>query len=181
MPPKHKVNWVRKGRKGSETLRDHKKFEVKIDPSGGEFTMTENNFGPAAHFRLLIMVYAELCSALRCSRVRLVVVFSSFGRCCAQWVFWLESLICAHSLLARNSRQLDVVGQNFVSDVRAPDKSQSALNVEEKEQKSRKKPHFWLLAWTNGHADWHRFLAWIVNLVLWSYQSTHKNYWLISR
>lgn len=50
-------------------MRDHKKFEVKIDPSGGEFTMTENNFGgPAAHFRLLIMVYAELCSnEVRCA------------------------------------------------------------------------------------------------------------------
>jgi len=90
------------------------------------------------------------------------VVFSSFGRCCAQWVFWLESLICAHSSFcfaaARNSRQLSsTVGQNFVSDVRAaPDKSQSALNVEEKEQKSRKKPHFWLCSSQSRHGqpDW---------------------------
>lgn len=68
--------------------------------------------------------------------------------------FGLSLLFALTRSAARNSRQL---GQNFVSDVRAPDKSQSALNVEEKEQKSRKKPHFWLCSSQSRRTRWLTF------------------------
>ena len=80
-------------------------------------------------------VVVRLCSAASSffRHLDVVVLNEFFG---LSLLFALT--LCSSSAEFSSTR----VGQNFVSDVRAPDKSQSALNVEEKEQKSRKKPHF---------------------------------------